>query len=121
MVKATLPTPNVDNAAASAAKILLDFLPRVPGDRDASAKTLDGSALLIFGIRWDIQAVSFVTSNRLNSLLARLGNTTLQRVAYDRATNLRNEAIRTDRIFSPNGENGGCRLNASDWEDVTRG
>ena len=87
-----IPLQNRDDAIFAAAKLAFDYARRRVFDEQATAQSIALSVVPLFGIRWGkkIAADSGRRQNdrRVNQLLAKVRNSALPRIEYDRLGDL---------------------------------
>ena len=71
MSSTMVPLANVDDALASAAKIITDHLAKVVGDPKASSKIIAESIRPVYGLTWTRAVITQIGTSRINAILAK--------------------------------------------------
>ena len=104
MSSTMVPLANTDCALSSAAKIIIDHLAKVVGDPKASSKIIVEAIRPVYGLTWTRAVLSHIGTSRINSILAKIRNSTCPRSEYDRVSTLWKQAFAVDTLFLPEWE-----------------
>lgn len=102
----TIPIRYLDVLQAGEAKIVRDNMAKVLGAPNLSAEGLPNATIPVFGVSRNRNGITSVGADRVNSVLARLGNSALPRAGYDIWAAFLNLAYHAADLFPRNCGNG---------------